>query len=34
MPPEPLDAAEDLPKEALCQVAFGQCEPYNYLGFG
>lgn len=26
MPREPLDAPEDLPKEASCQVAFGQLE--------
>jgi hypothetical protein len=26
MPGEPLDAPEDLPKEASCQVAFGQLE--------
>ena len=26
MPPELLDAPEDLPKEALCQVAFGQLQ--------
>jgi hypothetical protein len=26
MPREPLDAPDDLPKQALCQVALGQLE--------